>query len=273
MNGYITYDILSSHSNFRKGNSNNIIAFKLGTKYTKYTNYIPNNGLFIDPFSSTLNPPGSENFIGGGWTFSINTRPIKYEAGISPNAMLLTTSSDPQYFSKLDNLDINIQPNRYSMVEIQLQITSDSGFDALRLYTSYTKATYSLFTDNSIDYAQIYFDNSYTGILTVQEFFYNKPDLGINIDDYNTDDTVPYYILFPEISYIEVDMIPFFQYTTESNVDNNIKQNYLATAPIINYNNANFNFINNVQLLLTSEIIANSASIFNQSIGGSNLFL
>ena len=47
-------------------------------------------------------------------------------------------------------------------------------------------------------------------------------------------------------------MIPFFQYATQSQIDDDVKTPYRATAPFIDYKNSNFNFIGSVSINLDS---------------------
>lgn len=62
-----------------------------------------------------------------------------------------------------------------------------------------------------------------------QEFFYNRRALDMIFTGSSS-----YVIRFSKISFNEVDMIPFFRYTTEDNVNKNIQTPIMGTAPIDN---------------------------------------
>ena len=273
LNGYITYDVLSSKSNFRQGNSSKIEQLSLGVKYKKFNNFIPNDGLFTNAFSSVINPPGTTLFISDGWTFSINYPfydggYMTYESGITSYALNLISYSASFYdlsFYKLDNNNISILPNRYSMIEVNVSSIFPSVVDTYNntnIFTSYQKADYSLFANNYINYA--------TTASVSQEYFYNKPDLGLYIIQ-KTNESVYSQVVFDEISLIEIDMIPFFQYTTQANVDSAVYDPYTAIAPIINYENSNFNYIGNINLTFNINYIVANNTVYNASNSGNIL--
>ena len=276
LNGYITYDVLSSNSNIRQGNSSIINNLKLGVKYTKYTNFIPNNGLFVDSFSTVITPPGLNNFFGDGWTFSladsvssgrggsdITLANFDYYAATNNyflNMNIPLVSSGDRSSFKLDNSNVNILSNRYSMVEVQQSVTRSSAGGCI-IFTSLTKATYSS-NSNYINYSN---PINY-------EYFYNKIDLGLYIDASVFSIPGNVLISFPEISIIEVDMIPFFQLcTTFNNVDQLIRTPWVAVAPFINYNNGNYNYIGSANLLLSSAAISSPTTVYNANNSGNML--
>jgi hypothetical protein len=63
-------------------------------------------------------------------------------------------------------------------------------------------------------------------------------------------------------------MIPFFQYATESNIDMGIKTPFKATAPYIDYNNSNFDFVGNINLTFDTQGITNQQTV---GVGSGNL--
>jgi len=68
-------------------------------------------------------------------------------------------------------------------------------------------------------------------------------------------------LVFNNISFYEVDMIPFFNYVGDSNfIENRIKTPWQAVAPFIDYSNANFDFIGNVNLTIDTDSIANQVN-------------
>lgn len=258
LNGYITYDVLSSNSTLRKGNSNEKKILNLGIKYKIYKNYINNSGYFTNPFSTTLNPPGLSNFTNDGWTFSIavGIGDVNYEASISDSSLNINAAG---YITKLDNNLIDILPNRYSIVEI----VESSNTGAVRSYTQYNKATYSLFPSH------INYSTSIGSTTPIKEYYYNKQDLGLYTHFYGA--SIDQQIKYDNISYYEVDMIPFFQTTTESNVDQAIRIPWTAIAPFIDYSNSNFNYIGNINLKIDSAFISNPFKIYTLDSSG-NIF-
>jgi hypothetical protein len=56
------------------------------------------------------------------------------------------------------------------------------------------------------------------------------------------------YSRFDNISFYEVDMIPFFQYATQSGIDLSVRAQFVGVAPVIDFTNKNFDFIENVDL-------------------------
>jgi hypothetical protein len=97
-----------------------------------------------------------------------------------------------------------------------------------------------------------------------QQFFYNTQELKMEYDSFdfflnnspvNPADIVPTIldIYINNFSIYEVDKVPFFKFAEETDIDSRIKTPYFATAPFIDYSNANFDFIGNVNLTFDSE--------------------
>ena len=61
------------------------------------------------------------------------------------------------------------------------------------------------------------------------EYFYNKQNLEMTIVGLVS----PIEVYFDNISFVEVDMIPFFLYATASKIDNGVKLPLSAIAPFI----------------------------------------
>ena len=103
-------------------------------------------------------------------------------------------------------------------------------------------------------------DNIYhqsDGQLNKVEYFYNRPSLSMlleSISNYSPDFIVfPLYgstfsAFFNNINFIEVDMIPFFLYATESRINQIVQAPNSAIAPYINYSNANFSLIDSISI-------------------------
>jgi hypothetical protein len=269
--GPITLDILSSLSYFRSGYSTDTRIFNLGTKYSKYYSYIPNDGYFNEPFSNVYNPPGMDPFTNDGWTYYdwsvsgstfANTSLINGSIGdpylsISGGSTFLS----PPYtlmWNVLNNNNILIPPKRYSMLEIQVQTYSSIGFGLVpNVFVKYSDSTYSI-NQNHINYLSSLNTPN-------REYFYNRPNLNLTTILLGDGTTVPSpSITYDHISFYEVDMIPFFMYTTASNIDMAIKTPYQATAPYIDYGNGSFNFIGTV------DIVIDSSGVVSTGAGGSS---
>lgn len=78
------------------------------------------------------------------------------------------------------------------------------------------------------------------------EYFFNKSNL--EMTTFHSNKNAEYY--FGNISFWEVDMVPFFKYADSTQIDTSVKAPYYATAPKIDYNNTNFDFIGNINLTI-----------------------
>jgi hypothetical protein len=139
--GYPTNDILSSESTFRDSYSLNKRNYKLGTKYKIYSDRIGNASSFKSPFD--MDQIGLGTFIGhyssvypyafqgDGWTFSGTYS--TYERSIEDNSYNATVTeeytikgeelviSSTMSGSILNNINIDIEKNRYTVVELDIK--------------------------------------------------------------------------------------------------------------------------------------------------------
>lgn len=261
--GYPTYDVLSSDSEFRDSYSGTVRKYSLGYKSTRYNNFIPNSGDFLVPASNDISAVGIDNLLNNGWTYSDIFAGSSYQTHINSN--IDTATSEILQFSMsstggypffglylnglfLDNTNIQTEPNRYYVAEISLSAPIQS-------------------VNITFDYDSAYpFNHSATNTLIKTEYFYNKSDLslllvgsnGMNIDMSN-------------LSFYEVDKIPFFRYATESNIDQAIYTPLIVTAPYIDYTNANYNYINNSGISIDMVRILSNNSVFTPANSG-NIF-
>jgi hypothetical protein len=272
LNGYPTKDILSSKSSFRDLTSTNKKNYSLGYKYKTYKSFIPKSNLitqFSEPVSnsSSLLPSGISyfnklfsNFSKYGWTYSVNTvnssivtsNLSNLTSGILKIDLLSTTS-----YLLLNNTNINIEEGRYSIIEFELSnFTGAASYSKIDSVTGFevTYPSIYLFNDPRSDAPgstlhQAINRDIVNHITTTEkiktEYFYNRKYLGIYL--YGNISAS-----FKNISFKEVDMIPFFQYATQSQIDDNIKTPYKGRAPFIDYKNSNFNFIGSVSISLDS---------------------
>ncbi len=95
------------------------------------------------------------------------------------------------------------------------------------------------------------------------EYFFNKRSLSMNFQglfyysDYYPNDGIAEYVI-DNLHFYEVDMIPFFQYFIDENINRGIQIPYQGLSPFIDYNNSNFNFIDNISIGLDSIQTQNS---------------
>lgn len=170
----------------------------------------------------------------------------------------------------------------YSEVKAQYHPQSDTGVSV----ATNLSATNSIFSVEIIDGVNE-LDNP-NSIKT--QYFYNKKSLGLKINSsswamYGSDADFPtlantrppiqensFDITFNNISFFEVNMIPFFKYWEPSMIDNRVKTPYFATAPFIDYSNANFDFLENVNLTIDTNTIESqnaSGTVQSSNVGGS----
>ena len=91
------------------------------------------------------------------------------------------------------------------------------------------------------------------------EYFYNKRNLSMNFSGYSTyyaSSTFDYVI--DNLKFIEIDMIPFFQYFVESNINKGVQVPFQGISPYIDYSNPFFNFLDNISLGVSSIAVSNS---------------
>ena len=271
--GYPTFDILNSVSSFRDSFSTNINSYKLGTKYTKYDNSIPNDGDFTRPVSNTL-LVGMDNFTNDGWIYYdfnsyIDSGDTDTHFKFSSNVGLdtsgkirISATGSIQYASnsyseiRIYNTNIVTEKNRYYISELDIESITMNGT---------SDRNYILLND---DRTVPVFNHYFTNNLKKVEYFYNKQNLDLTIESVASSSTASVAIVdsyFNNISFTEVDMIPFFQYATESSIDMRIKTPLKAIAPYIDYNNANFDFIGNINLTFDSQGILSQQVTSNQS--------
>ena len=240
--------------------------------------------------------------FGTASTISINNEGTEQSIGFNIKRTVdktLQYESDKEIsFFTLNNTNINIEKNRYSMIEFDVIQQPDSllnifsygtqsfnlQFHTIDLYnfTNIMKpnqtygpvhafpAGYDPLIDPFNDYLSIYsngIDYKYSGQTKIREFFYNRPGLDLGFWNFNTqyteNDTTKIHEV-DNVKFYEVDMIPFFQYTTEEYINKQIQVPLIGVAPIIDYSDENFNFVGNIQISLDG--ITVNSSLQNQTI-------
>ena len=80
---------------------------------------------------------------------------------------------------------------------------------------------------------------------------------------YSAFSSLPNYVeyIIDNLHFYEVDMIPFFQYFIDENINRGIQVPYQGLSPFIDYSNANFNFIDNISIGLDSIQTQNSFTV------------
>lgn len=95
------------------------------------------------------------------------------------------------------------------------------------------------------------------------EYFYNKRNLGMHFYGYSpyatTTKTVEYII--DNLHFYEIDMIPFFSYFTEDNINKGIAVPFQGLSPFIDYASSAFVFIDNISIGLDSIKTQNSNTV------------
>jgi hypothetical protein len=295
--GYITDDVLSSESAFRDIDSMTRRKYKLGTKYEVYNDFLGDKSQFNRPFGHATASGGLGNFFADGWTYSFSgtfsSDPIPsaftFSRTIDGTLDILFADKSLSAFV-LDNTNLTIENRRYSIVEFDLLdytipeyfTTGGTLSGNLFDYSPITFFNFPFISDNNgwtnkpgfpiqqnVDYRR-------TGSTTKREYFYNKLSLDMGYLG------ISYFTLFSEvkltginlevdnIKFLEVDSIPFFQYTTEDYVNKSVQVPYQGSAPFIDYNNVNFSFVDNIVISLDSIQVSPSNTTFvpSTTIGG-----
>lgn len=258
-------------------------------------------------FNDNITDAAARWRFGTASTLSINNQGVDESIGFN---IKRTTNKTLQYesdkeisFFTLNNTNINIEKNRYSMIEFDIiqqphsiinifsygSQSFDMQFHTIDLYnftnfinedgsyglTHAYPAGYDPTVEPFQNYLSVYsngIDYKYTGESTVREFFYNRPGLDLGFWNFNTQFTDNEIIKVHEVDnvkFYEIDMIPFFQYTTEDYINKQIQSPLVGVAPIIDYSDVNFNFIGNIQISLDGISLNQSAlpstTIFDSS--------
>lgn len=108
------------------------------------------------------------------------------------------------------------------------------------------------------------------------EYFYNKRNLAMYFRGSGLLGTEQSAVIIDNLKFYELDMIPFFKYFEEENINVGVQVPYQGIAPFIDYTNSNFSFIDNISIGLGSIQTAQSFVPFSgvgigigSGIGGS----
>lgn len=291
--GYPSYDILSSISTFRDSYSLSDRTYKLGSKYEIYNDYIGESSIFSEYFDgddiSLFLEQGwtfsiSDNNYG---TFS-RTESLLDDEDIEGSELNIQTIGegvvlnigDTEKIIRSRNTD-SIPKLRYSLIEFDL-IKPKSVNEENAIYNQPD----SLYP--GVEYPTIHFDNinivnkkiqnlfgeeqvinipstffpiykNVNHLLTSKrkkvEYFFNKKNLSMNIKGNGLEGENDTNIIINNLKFLELDMIPFFKYFNYKNINLSIQKPYEGVAPIIDYDDENFKFLDNIKIELNSIIL------------------
>jgi hypothetical protein len=256
--GHITKDVLDSVSSFRNSHDLNKTIYSLGTKYSIYEDFIGDSSEFNEPFGS--NNQGLDNFYNNGWTNSSQFITYDYVAPTQSGNLKISRQDSTESLEieisqaslgifNLDNTNVTIDKNRYSIIEFDLNsflATTDEWippFPSLYLLNtiSLPGGTDPAFPD------QEYVFHTRTESVRKYEYFYNRRGLDILLLN-GTGITAS----FDNVKIYEIDKIPFFKYVTDDYVNKGVQVPYQGTAPFIDYEDNEFSFIDNINIGLDS---------------------
>jgi hypothetical protein len=146
---------------------------------------------------------------------------------------------------------------------------------------SFASSSGDYFLNNFQDYGRGMVNYSYSGYNPIEMnynkvgYFYNSGNFSIYVfAGLHSLTTEISDLIINNISYCEVDKIPFFKYFQYGSIDQSIKTPLKAVAPYIDYNNSNFDFIGNVNLtfdsqgILNQQVINSTGDVSTVSSGG-----
>jgi hypothetical protein len=240
---------------------------------------------------------------------------LRVQAIASGGILDITPFSENEILNKTYE---EVQRFRYTKVEFDLITYSSflSNYDEFNLkgsvFNTHTPYTYKYIgSNNSLQSPPIHFNNLNfinkkavisgveTTILTTatylpiydnvnhlltpkrkkSEYFYNKRNLAMHFYGYGPVDTRTVEYIIDNLHFYEVDMIPFFQYFTEDNINKGIQVPYQGISPFIDYTNSNFSFVDNISIGLDSIQTQNSNTVVSgvgvgigTSVGGGTIY-
>ena len=248
--GSPTYDILSSYSKLTDYDSTNQQTYKLGSKYITDYNFIPDDGNFNKPISTQIPFVGPDNFVIDGWElidYSSNIGyPIEYSSNVDPiTSRKLRFTGATYSYGIVNNSFVKelVERNRYYVMSADLD-TNDS--------------THIFFSP------AVNFDHSKTISNKKIEYFYNKQDLEFFIVGQQLSGSFSFYsqnnldLRIKNISFYETDMVPFFKFANVSNINTDVRPPYyVASIPEIDYSNSNYDFVDNIDIVITTKQVEN----------------
>lgn len=279
---YLSYNGTSSITKIIKANAGTSSPFPYIPNYRDYYIHVTNK-----IFEGTT---GTES----GTIRYTKRAPIGYTISRTVDSTIrIEQPNEYSQFMTLKNSNITIPKRRYSILEFDLidhdNITATNSFakyDPINLFniakipnsndTGYT--TIDAFPKvPQIDSRYLgrknktyYFNrlNSNIGIYSIGGITFGSPGIVFNLGGS--------FVELDNIKFYEVDMIPFFQYTTEDYVNKSVQVPYIGTAPFIDYSDNNFSFIENIIIgfdgILTNSFNNISSSVIFNTINNENIY-
>ena len=123
-------------------------------------------------------------------------------------------------------------------------VTRDVSFGPYGTYSQFMPASFLPINQN--------INHVMTNKLTKVEYFFNKRNLAMHFLGSYAYGVLQTKFIIDNLNFIELDMIPFFQYFTDENINIGVQVPYQGIAPFIDYADSNFLFIDNINIGLDS---------------------
>jgi hypothetical protein len=291
--GYPTDDILSSESKFRDSYTLTVRDYKLGNKWKLFNDYVGESSKFTEYFGTSSED--TQLFIDQGWTFSnynldsikfsrtdddgtkdITGEELKVEAILKGGVLDI---SQPSFNVDSRNLE-NLEKNRYTVVEFDLVTHSiapkeetvtifglPAPYEPFIHFNNINKIKRSIqgfTTEIPTEYLPIYKNIEHTETKNKRkvEFFFNKRNLSMNFTGSGVSNMIKSEYILNNLKIFETDMIPFFQYFIDVNINKSIQIPFQGIAPYIDYEDSDFLFIDNINIGLDSIKVESTNFLF-----------
>lgn len=285
--GYVTTDILSSRATFRDSFSNTVRDYRLGTKYKIYADYVGDPSSFDEYFDPTDTDAGMQAFSSQGWEMSRdNSSYLTFSRTKEPIDNTPTIGKELRVYAKDKGGVLNLVPaydtpnrtngevekSRYTMVEFEIMtysVAGDQYTDSDNELSSQppihfgnlnyvSRKVGGLSKNLAATYLPVYSNVNHlnTGDRKKQEFFFNKRNLMMTFRGTGELGTNPAEYYIDGLKLYELDMVPFFQYFRNNNINKSIQNPYQAIAPVIDYTDTD---LNDAQIL--SDFVENLTDI------------
>lgn len=299
--GYPTDDVLSSDSKFRDSYTLTVRDYKLGNKWKLFNDYVGESSKFTEYFGTSSEDTQLfldqgwtfSKYSTNSITFSrtndegvrdISGEELKVEA-ISKGGVL--DISQPVLNINSRNLE-KIEKNRYTVVEFDLVTYSVvekknpggkldfSGkfgviYEPYIHFDNINKTKRDVFflgvpekSDVPAEYLPIYRNIEHLESKKRRkiEFFFNKRNLSMNFTGGGVSNLTKSDYILNNLKIYEVDMIPFFQYFIDININKSIQIPFQGIAPYIDYENSDFSFIDSINIGLDSISVESTNTLF-----------
>jgi len=299
--GYPTDDVLSSDSKFRDSYTLTVRDYKLGNKWKLFNDYVGESSKFTEYFGTSSQD--TQLFIDQGWTFSkygpdsitfsrtndegvrdISGEELKVEAVLKGGVLDL---SEPSFNINSRNLQ-RIEKDRYTLAEFDLVTYSVvnkenpsnkfninkgpvfyepfihfNNINTTKRDTTILGSTFS--SDVPAEYLPIYrnIEHLETKKKRKVEFFFNKRNLSMNFTGGGLSNGTKSDYVLNNLKILEVDMIPFFQYFIDVNINKSIQIPFQGIAPYIDYESSDFSFVDSINIGLDSISVESTNELFS----------